>query len=65
MPLYEFHCPACGKDFEDLVPTGTASLPCPDCGAPDTKRLMSACGFTVGGKTTTTASSSGCSSCSS
>ena len=31
MPIYEYHCPKCYKDFEELV-FGNAAPPCPTCG---------------------------------
>lgn len=44
MPLFEFHCPGCGTDFEILRKTPPEGPePCPDCGAP-AERVVSACG---------------------
>lgn len=33
MPLFEFACPDCGKDFEELVGSsdGVERIRCPDC----------------------------------
>ncbi|PLX79114.1 MAG: zinc ribbon domain-containing protein [Desulfuromonas sp.] len=31
MPLFEFHCPACGKDFEKLMKEPQETTPCPAC----------------------------------
>ena len=40
MPLFDFHCPACGADFERLVRAGT--LPdCPQCHATTVERRLS------------------------
>lgn len=34
MALYEYHCQACGKGFDKLVPYENRDLiSCPDCGA--------------------------------
>ena len=41
MPVYEFECEGCGSRFEELAPSGTPSLPCPECGSERTRRLMS------------------------
>ncbi|MDO8286209.1 MAG: zinc ribbon domain-containing protein [Rhodoferax sp.] len=30
MPIYDYHCPACGNRFEALVRTGTTPT-CPQC----------------------------------
>jgi putative FmdB family regulatory protein len=44
MPIYDFHCRACGHDFEALV--RTADTPeCPACHGQDLERLLS--GFAV------------------
>ncbi|MBL6975410.1 MAG: zinc ribbon domain-containing protein [Deltaproteobacteria bacterium] len=63
MPLYEFRCANCGDDFEELVPMGTSSIPCPACGGGKVSRKVSACGFSVSGGTTSASSSSDCSGC--
>ena len=40
MPIYVYHCPACGHDFEELVSSmSTAeSTACPQCGKPGAER---------------------------
>ena len=67
MPIYEYHCEKCQKDFECLV-FGSETPECPGCCSTDVCRLMSACGFVSkggGGQTTKTAAAdSGCSGCS-
>lgn len=40
MPLYDYHCPACGADFELLVRASTAPA-CPHCRATDIERQLS------------------------
>ena len=42
MPVYEFRCASCGERFEGLVPVGTASATCPQCGAEAIERVLSA-----------------------
>jgi putative FmdB family regulatory protein len=44
MPIYEFRCERCGARFEELVPAGTKASPCPECGASETLRVLSAPG---------------------
>jgi putative FmdB family regulatory protein len=41
--LYEFACRSCGRTFERLMSfsTAEAGVACPDCGAPETRRLIS------------------------
>lgn len=36
MPLYDFSCPVCGKDFEEIAPSGESAL---HCGAPALRRV--------------------------
>lgn len=42
MPLFEFRCNKCGREFEDLV-SANANARCPECGCEDTQKLMSTC----------------------
>ncbi|MDT8377826.1 MAG: zinc ribbon domain-containing protein [Desulfotignum sp.] len=70
MPIYEYQCNACQKEFETLVLGGDTPA-CPSCSSQDLARLMSKCGFVSksagpGGETQVTSSSasSACSSCS-
>jgi putative FmdB family regulatory protein len=67
MPIYEYHCKSCTKDFESLV-FGDECPTCPECGTADVCRLMSTCGFVSkgsGGQTTKQAAgTSSCSGCS-
>jgi putative FmdB family regulatory protein len=41
MPMYDFHCPSCEHDFEEITPSGGPAPACPECGAPS-ERMMSA-----------------------
>ena len=67
MPIYEYHCKTCDKDFECLV-FGSDPVACPECSGTEVCRLMSACGFVSkgeGGQTTRKAAAdSSCSGCS-
>ena len=40
MPIFEYHCQGCGRDFELLVLKGT-TLACPDCHGEQLERLIS------------------------
>jgi len=44
MPIYEYQCQACGKDFERLFFAGDdeGQIACPHCGAKKCRRQMSA-----------------------
>lgn len=48
MPMYDFHCPGCEHDFEEITPIGGPSPACPKCGAA-TERMMSAPVFAANG----------------
>jgi putative FmdB family regulatory protein len=40
MPLLEFKCNACEKQFEELVASSSAFVPCPNCGSKDVSRVF-------------------------
>jgi putative FmdB family regulatory protein len=40
VPIYEFACDGCGTTFEELA-RADALPPCPSCGAPEPRRLVS------------------------
>jgi len=43
MPLYEYHCRSCGKDFEKMVRFSEADMlpDCPECRCRDTRKKIS------------------------
>jgi putative FmdB family regulatory protein len=62
VPIYEFVCRKCGREFEELVYGSDDGVECPECGASSVERKMSTFAFKSGGKMKT-AGSAGCSSC--
>jgi len=70
MPIYEYHCNACGREFEELVMGKDAAVQCPACGSAKTEKLMSRCRARVGGGggeggySAPSSSGGGCSGCS-
>lgn len=50
MPIYEYVCRACGREFEELVrgPADEAELACPACGSADLERGLSVCAAPTG-----------------
>ena len=64
MPIYEFSCDQCEKEFEKLVMNTSEKIACPKCKSKKVRRVMSAFAFSVGGKFKSTAGSS-CGSCAS
>jgi len=44
MPIYEFKCDQCGREFEELVMNSREKVRCPDCGKTRVKKLISRTG---------------------
>ncbi|WP_308620927.1 zinc ribbon domain-containing protein [uncultured Desulfovibrio sp.] len=68
MPIYEYGCEKCGRDFEELV-FGDELPACPYCGATETHKLMSRCARCRGnagmsGEASAPAAGGGCAGCS-
>ncbi len=61
MPIYEYTCTQCGKDFEKLV-FGNQEVTCPKCGTGKVKKQFSV--FCATGTEKPLAGTSGCTSCS-
>jgi putative FmdB family regulatory protein len=40
MPIYDVMCHSCGTKTELLVMSNNEPVACPDCGSPDTQKLM-------------------------
>ncbi|MCX7115770.1 MAG: zinc ribbon domain-containing protein [Gammaproteobacteria bacterium] len=50
MPIYEYHCRACGHDFEVLQKITDSEIPvCTQCGQAEVDRLVSAAAFQLKG----------------
>ena len=41
MPIYEYQCLKCHREFEELVFGSSPDVRCPDCECGDVKRLLS------------------------
>ncbi|MBU0481094.1 MAG: zinc ribbon domain-containing protein [Proteobacteria bacterium] len=61
MPLYDFSCRKCSKEFELLV-MGGEKPQCPECGSHDLKKMMSSFSSRTGGNDGT-GSGGKCSGC--
>lgn len=64
MPLYEYACHQCGRQFELLVRSDTVPA-CPTCGAQDLRKLLSTFAVSVaaGGGASMQAAPAPCGSC--
>jgi|UniRef100_A0A7C5EKU4 putative FmdB family regulatory protein len=45
MPIFEYLCPTCGREFEKLVLKKEESVACPDCGRTDLQPQLSVSAF--------------------
>lgn len=41
MPIYEYACTSCGKEFEKLVRQSSPAPECPDCHSVDLRKKLS------------------------
>jgi putative FmdB family regulatory protein len=64
MPIYEYECVKCQRDFESLVLGKDDGVRCPSCHSDRVKKLMSAVAFKSSGDFASS-TSSGCAGCSS
>lgn len=55
MPIFEYKCEACGKEFEELVFKEGDTVPCPECQSENTDKLMSCCRFKTAGSAVSSA----------
>ncbi|MDR3205109.1 MAG: zinc ribbon domain-containing protein [Deltaproteobacteria bacterium] len=68
MPIYEFQCLKCGREFEELVLSTREVVVCPVCGQSDCQKHMSSFSFgpkNGGDLSSLSSSSSSCGSCAS
>jgi putative FmdB family regulatory protein len=49
MPIYEYRCSACDREFERYLPTGGTAVACPACSSADVRRKLSVVRFKSGG----------------
>ena len=65
MPIYEYQCKKCKKEFECLVLGSDDNIACPECNGKNVQRLMSACRFKSSGigEFSSASSPSSCATC--
>lgn len=61
MPVYEYQCETCGREFDLFVRSATVGREpqCPDCGSSDVKKAVSLFGVATGGGRDQTSASCG------
>ncbi|MBN2069884.1 MAG: zinc ribbon domain-containing protein [Candidatus Krumholzibacteriota bacterium] len=64
MPIFEYKCSDCEKEFEELVISDRTSVNCPSCGSGRIEKLFSAFsgGSSAGGNPSGSQSGGGCGS---
>lgn len=65
MPIFEYTCLDCGKDFETIVFKSSEKVCCPACKTEHIEKKLSKFAFKGSERFVGTGGSSGCSSCSS
>jgi putative FmdB family regulatory protein len=65
MPIFEYTCLDCGRDFETIVFKSSEKVCCPHCHTENLEKKMSKFAFKGADRFVGTGSSSSCGSCSS
>ena len=63
MPIYEYQCAACGKDFEMLVRNASVVPACPACSSTDLRKKLSAFAAITGAASAQAEFPAACQSC--
>jgi len=58
MPIYDFHCKACGHEFEGLVRPQDPPITCKSCKSEDIEKLLSTFAVSTAEKTAAAAKNS-------
>lgn len=64
MPIFEYICQSCQKEFEFFLVRSDEEVLCPECNGADVDRVLSVVGFKAQGRFKSSAKNSGCSGCS-
>jgi len=63
MPIYEYQCASCGKDFEILVRSSSPAPECPVCKGTELRKKLSAFAMMSGGASAQAELPAACQSC--
>ncbi len=64
MPIYEYRCGACGREFERYVQARAAEVECPSCASAEVRRKLSVVSVRSGGSLTPSPAPAGGGCCS-
>ena len=59
MPIYEYRCAGCGKEFEKYVSRATTAVACPECESVKVMRKLSVVGIRSAGSVMSSAAPTG------
>ncbi len=63
MPIFEYQCASCGKDFELLVRNSSTVLACPDCTGTELRKKLSTFAAITGSASAQAELPASCQSC--
>jgi putative FmdB family regulatory protein len=63
MPLFEYLCKACGKEFEKIVPRHDSPADCPDCASDRVEKQLSVFAVSTSQSSDTFDAAPGCGRC--
>ena len=63
MPIYEYQCAACGREFETLVRKSSPPPECPGCNGTELRKKLSAFAAIIGAASAREALPASCQSC--
>ncbi len=63
MPIYEYQCTACSKEFEMLVRSSGPRPECPACNSTELRKKLSSFAAVMGSSSSQTALPAACQSC--
>ncbi|TSA16547.1 MAG: zinc ribbon domain-containing protein [Betaproteobacteria bacterium] len=63
MPIFEYQCTSCEKEFEMLVRGSSPAPECPDCHSTELHKKLSAFATITGGSSTPSEMPASCQSC--